>query len=732
MAKIIRRAQAITGIVLIKWIVVVSVFATKYYVANDGSNNNSGTSPNEAWQTPGKIEEEQGLFVPGDSILFKCGDVFRGGFTFKDNGLAGDSIYISDYGHGNLPILTGAVYIKNWEKWNENKYRAKFNTNEIKNMFLNGKQLSIARYPNQGFYKITNVNGKSGVTSDQLKEEDVDWTGAQILVRTNNWTWEHRLINSYNNGELVFDLITDYEPRENWGFMVYNHSKALDKEYEWFYDNTNGYLYVQLPPDINPNEQVIEAVVLDDGIDCRGSYVSISNLNIEKYHEAAIKTIGRYLTVSSCTISRTNHYGIRVRNGPMTISNCRFENINGNGIDIFSAKHVTVEHCNFLNIGLHPELSRSGQSNQIGVFSHSARGTTIKHCYMDSTGCNGIAFKSDSCVIEKNILLNTMMRLNDGAAIGCFDYVSNNGIIKNNIIRHVHGCGWATENNELFSYQGIYLDNRSNHMIVENNTVVGAGGGFFGNAGTYNNVITNNIFYGNHDLQIGLADWGNHDYITGYLIENNVMVSLHKEASPLKYICYQDICKVIDKGVFRHNYYFNPFIEKMAVAGWYMEDWKAEVDALAVTSFYQQNPGEEPKTHLFTNETNKVKYVQLFGSYFDLDMNKVDSMVLQPFTSKVVVALIVDKQPEITSVKKENCKISFYPNPVRIGESIYVSQGCGLKGTISLISVTTGRVVNTTFAKDAMIIPQHIKPGIYYVRITNGKMANGGKLIIKE
>jgi len=107
-------------------------------------------------------------------------------------------------------------------------------------------------------------------------------------------------------------------------------------------------------------------------------------------------------------------------------------------------------------------------------------------------------------------------------------------------------------------------------------------------------------------------------------------------------------------------------------------------------------------------------------------------MVLQPFTSKVVVALKVDKQPEITSVKKENCKISFYPNPVRIGESIYVSQGCGLKGTISLISVTTGRVVNTTFAKDAMIIPQHIKPGIYYVRITNGKMANGGKLIIKE
>ncbi|MDA3731819.1 S-layer homology domain-containing protein [Niameybacter massiliensis] len=47
---------------------------TTYYVSNAGDDNNDGTTPQTPWATVEKVNEQ--VFLPGDQILFKAGDVW--------------------------------------------------------------------------------------------------------------------------------------------------------------------------------------------------------------------------------------------------------------------------------------------------------------------------------------------------------------------------------------------------------------------------------------------------------------------------------------------------------------------------------------------------------------------------------------------------------------------------------------------------------------------------------
>ena len=49
---------------------------TVYYIdATNGNDSNNGTSPTTAWNTISKVNSS--IFIPGDSIKFKCGEEWR-------------------------------------------------------------------------------------------------------------------------------------------------------------------------------------------------------------------------------------------------------------------------------------------------------------------------------------------------------------------------------------------------------------------------------------------------------------------------------------------------------------------------------------------------------------------------------------------------------------------------------------------------------------------------------
>lgn len=95
---------------------------TSYYVdAENGNDNNNGTSESTAWKTLTKVNAT--TFQPGNSILLKSGSIWNAQLYPKGSGNAANPIKISAYGTGAKPkvFLSGTVgapvYLFNQSHW---------------------------------------------------------------------------------------------------------------------------------------------------------------------------------------------------------------------------------------------------------------------------------------------------------------------------------------------------------------------------------------------------------------------------------------------------------------------------------------------------------------------------------------------------------------------------------------------------------------------------------------
>ncbi|OZI07319.1 hypothetical protein BWI93_14895 [Siphonobacter sp. BAB-5385] len=80
-----------------------------YYVSADGNDDgNTGLSQQSPWKTLAKVNTMAATFNPGDSILFRRGDVFRGELLPQKSGTATASITYGAYGTGSRPIINGS------------------------------------------------------------------------------------------------------------------------------------------------------------------------------------------------------------------------------------------------------------------------------------------------------------------------------------------------------------------------------------------------------------------------------------------------------------------------------------------------------------------------------------------------------------------------------------------------------------------------------------------------
>ncbi|MGA7220428.1 MAG: hypothetical protein WBX38_19085 [Candidatus Sulfotelmatobacter sp.] len=81
-------------------------WATTYYVSSStGNDANSGVSSLAAWQTIAHVNAQS--FLPGDSVLFKRGDIWNESLAPASSGSSGNPITFDAYGTGAAPNLSG-------------------------------------------------------------------------------------------------------------------------------------------------------------------------------------------------------------------------------------------------------------------------------------------------------------------------------------------------------------------------------------------------------------------------------------------------------------------------------------------------------------------------------------------------------------------------------------------------------------------------------------------------
>ncbi len=91
---------------------VASTGADFYVSQSTGSDTNSGTSPDDAWQTVAKVNGE--IFNPGDTIHFQRGDLWDEDLDLDPSGAAGLPITIGAYGTGSPPVLRRLTIDGDW------------------------------------------------------------------------------------------------------------------------------------------------------------------------------------------------------------------------------------------------------------------------------------------------------------------------------------------------------------------------------------------------------------------------------------------------------------------------------------------------------------------------------------------------------------------------------------------------------------------------------------------
>ena len=88
----------------------VAVTGTRYYVSNDGNDENDGKTPESAWATLKKVSSAP--LLPGDGVFFRRGDLFRGEV------MTAPGVTYAAYGEGDKPKLYGWDYsLANPDLW---------------------------------------------------------------------------------------------------------------------------------------------------------------------------------------------------------------------------------------------------------------------------------------------------------------------------------------------------------------------------------------------------------------------------------------------------------------------------------------------------------------------------------------------------------------------------------------------------------------------------------------
>jgi len=91
-----------------------ATFGETFYVAANGNDTNNGLSAQTPWQTLDKVNAT--TLNPGDTVLFKRGDTWRGQLR-PQSGQDGAPITYSAYGSGDKPRLLGSVSRNNPQDW---------------------------------------------------------------------------------------------------------------------------------------------------------------------------------------------------------------------------------------------------------------------------------------------------------------------------------------------------------------------------------------------------------------------------------------------------------------------------------------------------------------------------------------------------------------------------------------------------------------------------------------
>jgi len=674
-----------TAILLLLFTLAGTAFSNIFYVSSSGSDDNPGLSKDKPLKTLAKAAEK---VAPGDKILLRHGDVFRESVAVKTK-----NIELNAYGPADedLPAVSGSVEITGWQPYKDKIYVAKADA-DLGYLFVNGKMMTIARYPNAGWLRTKYWQDKrlsrradpnqlrqanTIITCPELAEHprnaDGYWLGANIRWRHHSWWYETRTVIGYDSGgrlsldDRSFAIEGPFDwDKKGWGFYLDNKLDQLDVPGEWYFDRDTKKVYFYAPDGANPNMLLVEGSSLSEGL-------SVTDA-----------------TVKNICFRHQKDIGLEI-DGTSVVRHCRFEGIGrdakvsergagGAALRVArSARNVRISHNTFRNnfnlaitfqqdrdadgssiiernvienTGMVPGYGGSGSWHAVAIRIATGKNVHVRYNRIENTGYVGILFGTEGNFAEYNIIKNAMATLNDGGGI----YTNcSRSTIRHNIILDTKGGmessgTWANISHAIWpEFLREFKEN-----IIEYNTCAGSGGDGIFLPNNFDCIIRNNVCYNNERYQLLLTGRGqqqNANPNQNHIITGNVLYA----AKPTQNALYFDPRN--DYGTLKDNYFCKPSAAELIHEGkswpgtskitpYTLDAWQEKypwADKSAKTDIQKisldpNQPNPADSSQLFINDTEQTKTIPLEGTWRDLDGNTVaKSITLEPYTSRILI-----------------------------------------------------------------------------------------------
>jgi len=252
------------------------LFATDYHVAKNGDDSNDGSEA-----TPFlTISKAAGIAVAGDVIFIHEG-TYEETIRPARSGTNGNPITFKAV-EGDQVIVTAMQALNGFTQDAGDIYKVTIDWDlGQENFVMNGSTaMDLARWPDNtdgdpfSLNSLRNDNGSPGETERDafLTDSDIpdfDWTGGSILFYGDRpgagWTTWKAFIKSSSAGRVNFDLIknqswirTFHPPADKGDYFLEGIKEVLDYDNEWWFDETDKTLYVQLPNGTAPEDGQVQ------------------------------------------------------------------------------------------------------------------------------------------------------------------------------------------------------------------------------------------------------------------------------------------------------------------------------------------------------------------------------------------------------------------------------------------------------------------------------------------
>ena len=662
-----------------KLITILSIFislrssaGTTYYLANSGSDLNSGTSQFAPWLTISKVNATS--LAPGDSVLFKAGDSFYGNIVITHSGTFANRIYWGTYGTGSKANITGFKTVSAWTSVGTNLWESTtaISTASLANQVsIGGVNRAMGRTPNAsaGYAQFQTHTANTSITSSSLTGTP-NWTGADVVIRFEQFIIGRDSITGQSGGTLTYTKGTglpylngqDYNAHDNWGFFIQNDIRTLDQPFEWFYNRTTKKItvyYVGTPPttQVSTIDTLVNIQLFD--------YNTFENLDFtgaNGHTFLMVRAIG--IEINNCNLS-FGFSGIRgATYGGANSSLARCKNnyvhdFNDNGVIYqLEFKNDTITGNHVERIGVFPGMGGSGDGHYQGV-DFDGVNSYCAFNEIDTIGFIPLGYKLSGLTMLNNYIHYHDFIKDDGGGIYA-QAAGTSNLVKGNIVVDGIGAPAGTSHDANFggdgigAAYGIYMDDITSGSSIQYNTTANnsAGGIFLHN--TNNIQVLNNTVYNSGKAGLLISDNG-----TGVAVRNNLKIqgNYFVESDTLYRSNYKNLCASIASryndidslGIFDFNVYARPLDDNLtfdvdsnsAGANHYLINlatWKSLLG-------YDAHSTKSPKSIttitdiLFKyNATNSPVTIPLAVNYIDVaGLHYTGSVTIAPFSSMILI-----------------------------------------------------------------------------------------------